>query len=47
MIDTENKSPLMSAGLRSFLWQRIIELLGLAICMVSFSVYGSGNRKRK
>ena len=39
MIDTENKSPLMSAGLRSFLWQRIIELLGLAICMVSFFLF--------
>ena len=25
----------MSASLRSFLWQRIVELLGFAICMVS------------
>ena len=35
MIDTEDKPSLMSASLRSFLWQRIVELLGFAICMVS------------
>ncbi len=35
MSDTEDKPPLMSASLRSFLWQRIVELLGLVICMVS------------
>ena len=39
MIDSENKSPLMSAGLRSFLLQRIIELLGFAICVVSFFLF--------
>ena len=35
MSDTEDKPSLMSASLRSFLWQRIVELLGFAICMVS------------
>ena len=35
MSDTEDKPPLMSAGLRTFLWQRIIESLGFAICMIS------------
>ena len=35
MSDIEDKTSLMSASLRSFLWQRIVELLGFAICMVS------------
>ena len=35
MSDTEDKPPLMSAGLRSFLWQRFIELLGFAMCVAS------------
>ena len=35
MSDIEDKPSLMSASLRSFLWQRIVELLGLAICVVS------------
>ena len=35
MSDIEDKTSLMSASLRSFLWQRILELLGFAICMVS------------
>ena len=36
MSDTEGKPPFMSAGLQSFLWHRLLELLGFAICMVSF-----------
>ena len=35
MSGIEDKTSLMSASLRSFLWQRIVELLGFAICMVS------------
>ncbi len=35
MSNTEDKPSLMSASLRSFLWQRIVELLGFAICIVS------------
>lgn len=35
MSDTEDKPSLMSASLRSFLWQRIVELLGFAVCIVS------------
>ena len=35
MNDTEDKPSLMSASLRYFLWQRITELLGFAICVVS------------
>ena len=35
MSDNEDKPSLMSASLRSFLWQRIVELLGFVICMVS------------
>ena len=35
MSDTEDKPSLMSASLRSFLWQRIVELLGFAVCLIS------------
>ena len=35
MNNTEEKPPLMSAGLQSFLWHRIIEILGLFICAIS------------
>ena len=35
MNNTEEKPSLMSASLQSFLWQRIVELLGLVICVVS------------
>ena len=35
MSGAEDRPSLMSASLRSFLWQRIIELLGFAICMAS------------
>ena len=35
MNNAEDKPPLMSAGLQFFLWQRIIELLGLVISVLS------------
>ena len=35
MNNTEDKPSLMSATLQSFLWQRIIEILGLVTCVVS------------
>ena len=38
MNNTEDKPPLMSAGLQFFLWQRTIELIGLVICFVSLSL---------
>ena len=35
MSDREDKPPLMSAGLRAFLWHRLVELSGLVLIVVS------------
>ena len=35
MSDTEDKPPLMSAGLQTFLWHRLVEVSGLVICVLA------------
>ena len=35
MSDNEDKPPLMSAGLQTFLWHRLVEVSGLVICALS------------
>ena len=38
MSDNEDKSPLMSAGLQTFLWHRLVEVSGLVICALSLGL---------
>ena len=35
MSDTEDKPPLISAGLQTFLWHRLVEVSGLVICVLA------------
>ena len=35
MSDTEDNTPLMSAGLQTFLWRRLVEVSGLFLCLLS------------
>ncbi len=38
MSDNEDKPPLMSAGLQTFLWHRLVEVSGLVICALSLGL---------
>ena len=38
MSDNEDKPPLMSAGLQTFLWHRLVEVSGLIICALALGL---------
>ena len=38
MSDNEDKPPLMSAGLQTFLWHRLVEVSGLVICALALGL---------